>query len=158
VERHARALLRRYGVVARPIVQRDGAPTHDVRWGEVLRVFRRMEARGEVRGEYFVRGAGGDDFALPEALPLLREIDAEGLTGELVALAAADPPNLTGVFDDAPRVTSRLTIRVLVEDGAAIAMHDGRQAASLRANVSLTSAHLDAHRADDAPAALAAFT
>jgi ATP-dependent Lhr-like helicase len=159
VERHARALLRRYGVVVRPLAQQESSPAATaVRWGELLRVLRRLEARGEVRGGYFVAGAGGEHFALPEAIPLLREVQARGVTGSLVALSAADPLNLTGVLDDAPRVASRATGRVLLEDGAAIGALDGRRAVSLRAGVALTDVQHAALRADIAPAALAAFT
>jgi ATP-dependent Lhr-like helicase len=158
VERHARALLRRYGVVVRHVAQRESSPGASLRWSELLRVLRRLEARGEVRGGYFVQGAGGEHFALPEAVARLREVAARGPCGELVAISAADPLNLTGVLDEGPRIASRGTSRVLLEDGEALAALDGRRVTPLRSGRALTEAHAAVLRADLAPAALAAFT
>lgn len=158
VERYARTLLQRYGVVVRPVVQRESAPAAGVRWGELLRMLRRLEARGEIRGGYFVQGAGGEHFALPEAVALLREVSLEAPAGELIALSTADPLNLTGILDDGPRVASRTTGRVLLEGGEAVAALEGRRVISLRAGTVVSPAHESVLRADLAPAALAAFT
>ena len=62
-------LLRRYGVVFRRLVQRE---TLLVPWREILRVYRRLEARGEIRGGRFVGGFSGEQYALPEAIGWLR--------------------------------------------------------------------------------------
>src|SRR5207253_878753 len=53
VDAQARALLRRYGVVFRRILCREAnaAP-----WRELARVYRRLEARGEIRGSRFEYG------------------------------------------------------------------------------------------------------
>src|SRR3989442_14990533 len=58
-------LLRRYGVVFRRLVARE---TLLPPWRDVLRVFRRLEARGEIRGGRFVGGFSGEQYALPEAV------------------------------------------------------------------------------------------
>jgi ATP-dependent Lhr-like helicase len=68
-ETFARRLLSRWGVVFRDVVVRESlAPP----WRELLLAFRRMEARGEIRGGRFVAGYVGEQFALPEAIDALR--------------------------------------------------------------------------------------
>ena len=70
VEQIARTLLSRYGVVFRKLLEREsGLPS----WRELLYLYRRLEARGEIRGGRFVQGFSGEQFALPEAVSLLRE-------------------------------------------------------------------------------------
>jgi ATP-dependent Lhr-like helicase len=71
----ARTLLRRTGVVFRRTVERERLP---VPWGAVLRALRTLEARGEVRGGRFVAGFPGEQYALPEAVPMLREARRRG--------------------------------------------------------------------------------
>ena len=71
VEHAARALLRRYGVVFWRLLEREAAWLPP--WRDLLRVYRRLEARGEIRGGRFVAGFSGEQFALPEAIGLLRE-------------------------------------------------------------------------------------
>ncbi|MEY2555923.1 MAG: ATP-dependent helicase Lhr and Lhr-like helicase, partial [Verrucomicrobiota bacterium] len=71
VEKFARVLLRRYGVVFRRLLERESLA---VTWYELGRIYRRWEARGEIRGGYFVAGVSGEQFALPEAIGLLRSI------------------------------------------------------------------------------------
>jgi ATP-dependent helicase Lhr and Lhr-like helicase len=87
-------LLRRYGVVFRDVLERE---TTVPRWRELVGLFRRLEARGTVRGGRFVNGFGGEQFALPEAVESLREMRKhDGQDGE-VTVAAADPLNLVGI-------------------------------------------------------------
>src|SRR6059036_1084126 len=87
-------LLRRYGVVFRRVVTRETLLTP---WRDILRVYRRLEARGEIRGGRFVGGFSGEQYALPEAVDLLRGVRREEPRGELVALSGADPLNLVGI-------------------------------------------------------------
>jgi ATP-dependent Lhr-like helicase len=86
-------LLRRYGVIFRDVLQRE---TTIPRWRELQGMFRRLEARGSVRGGRFVSGFGGEQFAVPEAVASLRETRLH-MPGEPVTVAAADPLNLAGV-------------------------------------------------------------
>ena len=72
VEHLARTLLRRYGVVFWRLLEREAAWLPP--WRDLLRVYRRLEARGEIRGGRFVAGFSGEQFALPEAIGMLREI------------------------------------------------------------------------------------
>jgi ATP-dependent Lhr-like helicase len=102
IESAARVLLARYGVVFRDLLARESAMP---RWRELLPVLRRLEARGEIRGGRFVSGFGGEQFALGEIVPSLREMrDIRGETECVVA--AADPMNLAGILVPGEKVSA----------------------------------------------------
>ena len=88
VEKFARVLLRRYGIVFRRLLERESLAAT---WYELGRIYRRWEAWGEIRGGYFVGGVSGEQFALPEAIGLLRSIRKAPPNRELITLSAADP-------------------------------------------------------------------
>jgi ATP-dependent Lhr-like helicase len=119
VEHIVRALLRRYGVVFWRLLQREAAwlPA----WRDMLRVLRRLEARGDIRGGRFVAGVSGEQFALPEAITMLRETRRAEASGVLVSVSGADPLNLVGVIAPGAKVPALLNNRVLYRDGVAIA-------------------------------------
>ena len=118
VETVARVLLRRYGVVFRALLARESRlPT----WRELAAVYRRLEARGEIRGGRFVSGFGGEQFALADAVGRLRAVRKLEKSGELVALSGADPLNLVGIVTPEARVAAVTPNRVLFRDGLAIA-------------------------------------
>lgn len=106
----ARQLLRRTGVVFRRTVAREKQP---LPWRDLLRVLRTLEARGEVRGGRFVAGFDGEQYALPEAVSLLRAVRRRGPT-EPVLAAAADPLNFRGILTPDERVSplSRQKVQV----------------------------------------------
>src|SRR5205823_8944995 len=110
VEKLARALLRRYGVVFRRLLERE---SFAVTWYELGRIYRRWEAQGEIRGGYFVGGASGEQFALPGAIGLLRSIRKAPPKDELITLSAADPLNLQGILTPGPRVAALTANRIL---------------------------------------------
>jgi len=85
VEQLARAVLRRYGVVFRAVLERERFPTP---WRELVRALRRQELRGEVRGGRFVSRFAGEQFALPEAVTLLRKAEERD---EAIDLSKFDP-------------------------------------------------------------------
>ena len=118
VEQFARVLLHRYGVVFRRLLERESFP---VTWYELGRIYRRWEARGELRGGYFVGGIGGEQFALPEAIGLLRSIRKARQNGELITLSGADPLNLQGILTPGPRIAALTANRILFFDGLPIA-------------------------------------
>jgi len=122
VEAVARALLKRYGVVFRSLLQRE---SHLPPWRELVRVYRRLEARGEIRGGRFVAGFGGEQFAAPDAVGRLRAVRKSEKTGELVVLSAADPLNLVGILTPEARVAAIYRSRVLFQDGLPIAAVEG---------------------------------
>ena len=117
-EHIAQTLLRRYGIVFRKLLdQEDIVPP----WRELLYVFRRMEARGELRGGRFVQGYSGEQYALPEAVNALREMRKQSKQGNLVAISTADPLNLTGLMTPGQRVPSQPGRHILYRDGVPIA-------------------------------------
>jgi ATP-dependent Lhr-like helicase len=94
----ARRLLRRTGVVFRRTTLRERIP---VPWRDVARACRLLEARGEVRGGRFVAGFDGEQYALPEAVTLLRSLrrkPARPLGGDRFQLSSADPLDFRGVL------------------------------------------------------------
>jgi ATP-dependent Lhr-like helicase len=101
-EDFARQLLRRYGVVLRELLAREvRAPA----WRILLSIYRRMEARGEIRGGRFVGGFVGEQFALPEAVETLRAVRRAGGENETAVVSAADPLNLVGILTPGARVS-----------------------------------------------------
>ncbi len=95
IEAFARQLLRRYGVIVRELLARENrAPS----WRELTSIYRRLEARGEIRGGRFVAGLVGEQFALPEAVDALRAVRRKQDEAETIVVNAADPLNLVGIL------------------------------------------------------------
>jgi ATP-dependent Lhr-like helicase len=128
IEAHGRTLLRRYGVVFRRLLEREGnAPL----WRDLLLAYRRLEARGEIRGGRFVAGMAGEQFALPEAVGQLRATRRKPAAGHLIAVSAADPLNLAGIVTPGERVPALTGNRVLYRDGVPALAFVGGQARPL---------------------------
>jgi ATP-dependent helicase Lhr and Lhr-like helicase len=125
VEQVATVLLRRYGVVFRRVLEREAEWLPP--WHALLRVYRRLEAQGTIRGGRFVAGMSGEQYALPEAVTALRAVRRREQTGDLIGLSAADPLNLTGIVTPGPRVPALAGNRVLFRDGVPVAIHAGGQ-------------------------------
>ena len=119
VEQIARTLLKRYGVVFWRLLAREAEWLPP--WRELLMAYRRLEARGEIRGGRFVAGFSGEQFALPEAVGVLRGTRNEDKAGKLTVLSGADPLNLAGILLPGPKVAALYSNRVLYRDGIAIA-------------------------------------
>ena len=115
LEHVAMTLLRRYGVVFWRLLEReaDWLPN----WRDLLRTFHRLEARGEIRGGRFVSGLAGEQFALPEAIPLLREVRRRPHDGSLIAVCGVDPLNLAGTLLPGPKVPALSGNRLVFRDG-----------------------------------------
>jgi ATP-dependent Lhr-like helicase len=124
-EHIARTLLARYGVVFWRLIEReaDWLPP----WRELLRVFRRLESRGEIRGGRFVAGFSGEQFALPEAIGLLRETRRRPPSGAFVSISGADPLNLVGILTPGARLAALTGNRLLYQDGLPVAVLAGGQ-------------------------------
>ncbi len=120
LEHIACVLLRRYGVVCWRLLAReaDWLPP----WRDLLRVYHRLEARGEICGGRFVAAVAGEQFALPEALGLLREVRKRPLTGEMLAVSAVDPFNQLGTLLPGARVPALAANRILFRDGLPVAV------------------------------------
>jgi ATP-dependent Lhr-like helicase len=119
IEHIARILLRRYGVICWRLLAReaDWLPP----WRELLRVYQRLEARGEIRGGRFIAGLSGEQFALPEAVALLRGIRREPHDGALIAVCGADPLNLVGSIVAGTNTPALTGSRILYRDGIPVA-------------------------------------
>jgi ATP-dependent Lhr-like helicase len=119
LEHVANVLLRRYGVISWHLLGRE-APWLPP-WRDLLRVLHRLEARGEVRGGRFVTGISGEQFALPEAVALLRDVRRRAPTagegGPLVCVSAADPLNLVGTLLPGEKVPALAGNRIVFRDG-----------------------------------------
>jgi ATP-dependent helicase Lhr and Lhr-like helicase len=124
VDAVARALLKRYGVVFRALLHRE---SHLPPWRDLVRVYRRMEARGEIRGGRFVSGFGGEQFAAADAVGRLRNVRKSPKMEELIVLSAVDPLNLVGILTPEDRVPAINRNRILYRDGLPIAAVEGGQ-------------------------------
>jgi ATP-dependent helicase Lhr and Lhr-like helicase len=115
----ARIFLKRYGVVFKRLLEREGIA---IPWRVLLRIYHRLEARGEIRGGRFVAGISGEQFALPEAVGMVRSIRRAPALETMISVSAADPLNLIGMITQGPRITAHTANRVLYRDGAPVAV------------------------------------
>ena len=129
IEHVCRTLLRRWGVVFWKLLEReaDWLPP----WRQMLMCFRRLEARGEIRGGRFVAGFSGEQFALPEAVGALRDARRKPNDGEFLSLSAADPLNLVGIMTPGARLPSLTGNRLLYKDGVPVAVYAGGEVSFL---------------------------
>ena len=118
VAARASQLLRRYGIVFPEMLAREPqAPS----WRALLQVYRRAEARGEIRGGRFVAGFVGEQYALPEAVDAMRRLRRADPDGEVTVVSACDPLNVVGVLTPGRRVPALLGNRVAFRDGIPLA-------------------------------------
>ena len=120
VEHVARVLLHRYGVVFWRLLEREAAWLPP--WRDLLRVFRRLESRGDIRGGRFVAGFSGEQFALPDAIAALREVRRRQPSGDWLSISAADPLNLVGILTPGPKLAALTNNRLLYRDGIPVAV------------------------------------
>jgi ATP-dependent Lhr-like helicase len=125
VEQVARILLRRYGVVCWSMLERE--PAWLPPWRDLVRAYRRLEARGEIRGGRFIGGLSGEQFALPEAIAQMRLVRRQPPDQRLVCLAATDPANLLGTILAGTKVARVAGARVVYRAGVPIASSVGGQ-------------------------------
>jgi ATP-dependent helicase Lhr and Lhr-like helicase len=123
-ERIARQWLGRYGIVSRDWWRRERPP---ISWRSIYRELKRLEFRGEVRRGYFVKGLGGAQFALPDAVEWLRAVAAEDPSGqEFIVMAASDPANVYSLplelIDRDPLSRPRGSGAMLVTRGGRVAI------------------------------------
>src|SRR5262249_35158473 len=116
-------LLRRYGVVFWRMLERESPWLPP--WRELLRVYRRLESRGEIRGGRFVAGFTGEQFALPEAIGSLREARRRPESSEWTTVSGADPLNLAGSGTRGARRPALAGNRLLFQDGIPVALLSG---------------------------------
>jgi ATP-dependent Lhr-like helicase len=123
IEHIARTLLKRWGVVFWRLLAReaDWLPP----WRDLLMCYRRLEARGEIRGGRFVAGFTGEQYAAPEAIGLLRDARRKAHSQACISLSGADPLNLVGILTPGARLPSLSSNRVLYRDGIPLAVFAG---------------------------------
>ncbi|HEX3533830.1 MAG TPA: DEAD/DEAH box helicase [Gemmatimonadaceae bacterium] len=127
-ERIARQWLARYGIVSRDWWRRERPP---VSWRAIYRELKRLEFRGEVRRGYFVKGLGGAQFALPDAVEWLRAVASEdGATTNFVVMAASDPAN---IYNLPLELSDRDPLSRPRGSGAMLVMRGGRVAIAVEA-------------------------
>jgi ATP-dependent Lhr-like helicase len=154
LEQFATVFLRRHGVVFRRLLERESLA---VTWYELGRIYRRREARGEIRGGYFVSGLSGEQFALPEAIGLLRATRRRERKDELVVLSGADPLNLVGILTPGARVAALTANRILFNDGLAVAALEAGAIRRLVENSVANPVVENSLRVGKLPAALRAY-
>ena len=117
IELRARQLLERYGIVFRELLARETiAPP----WRSLLGIYRRLEARGEIRGGRFVNGFVGEQFALPQAVDQLRALKRKASDEETIMISAADPLNLVGIITPGARVSPYSNQVIAYRDGVPV--------------------------------------
>ena len=129
LEAIALTLIKRYGVVFRRMLERESLLPP---WRDLLRAFRRLEARGELRGGRFVAGFSGEQFAAPTAVEALRAArEAQGAR-QFIGIHAADPANLAGIVLPGLRIPATLNNRLVLQDGEVVAVQLGDELKFLR--------------------------
>jgi len=118
LEKWCKLLLARYGVVFRDLLAREAAAPP---WWELVRVLRRMELRGEVRGGRFIARVGGEQFALESAVGRLRDLRDGDASTSWALISAADPLNLAGIISDGPRIPAVHKNALVVQNGRCVA-------------------------------------
>ena len=124
IEAVAQKLLQRYGVVFRKLLDRESI---NIPWRDLLRVLRRLEARGEIRGGRFIGGFSGEQFATADAVHLLRSMRRTSPDGTMVSVSAADPLNMLGILVPGPRLAPAAANRLLYRDGVPIAVLEAKE-------------------------------
>jgi ATP-dependent Lhr-like helicase len=110
-------LLKRYGVVFRDLILKEKNLPF---WRELLKSFRKLEAKGEIRGGRFVAGYIGEQFALPYVIDSLRAIKQEDENDEIITLSAADPLNLIGIILPGSKVAGSSKVIIHLKNGKVI--------------------------------------
>jgi len=136
------ALLLRYGVVFRAVLERESLTPP---WRLLLRYLRRMEDRGEVHGGRFVDGFSGEQFALPEAVGLLRNTEKKREGRQLAVISATDPLNLGGIITPGVKTAARPGNRILLLNGKPAARIQGDDLELLVKDRELGSAEAERH-------------
>ncbi len=117
LEKWCRLLLARYGVVFRDLLAREvSAPA----WWELVRVLRRLELRGEIRGGRFIAGIG-EQYALESAVGRLRELRDAPDDEQWCLISAVDPLNLSGHITAGPKVPAMHKNCLVLQRGRCVA-------------------------------------
>jgi ATP-dependent helicase Lhr and Lhr-like helicase len=130
----AMLLLERNGILSREMLELETLP---LAWSDISFALRRLEFAGAIRRGWFVRSLSAEQYALPEAVEMLRERHGGGedARATVLALSAADPANPYGAL---------LPGCGVARDGAnVIVLRGGRAIAGLAARALMTIGELD---------------
>ncbi|MGH8013744.1 MAG: Lhr family helicase [Candidatus Binataceae bacterium] len=122
VKEFAHTLLRRHGIVAREMLAQENSA---LTWRELLMVLRRMEYAGTLRRGYFVRSLSGEQYALPEAVAMLRAMRG-AMPDTPIALSAADPANPYGALLPACGISRDASNLIVIRGGRVVLGLSGR--------------------------------
>ena len=118
----AMALLRRHGIVTREVL----AAEEGVTWSGLVFALRRLEYGGTIRRGYFVRSLAGEQYALSEAVEMLRAIRTTPPSHQMAALCAVDPANPFGATLPGCGIAREPGNVIVIEDGHPIMGLAGR--------------------------------
>ncbi|MBV8358559.1 MAG: hypothetical protein JO189_11565, partial [Deltaproteobacteria bacterium] len=116
-------LLRRHGILAREMMALEQI---EIPWQQILFALRRLEYAGTIRRGWFVRALSGEQYALPEALEILRAERQGNGTGQLAVIAAVDPANPFGALLPGCGIAREPGNLLVIQDGSVIAGLAGR--------------------------------
>lgn len=124
LEAWTQQLLDRYGVLFRELLTLEtGAPA----WRELREILHRLEYAGQVRRGLFVAGVSGEQYALPEAVELLRATRNQGLSETWIVVSAADPCAPWGVVLPGPKVARLPGNLIILRAGQPILALEGNR-------------------------------
>ena len=147
----------RTNVSGLPVTRETAAPA----WHELVPVLRKMEMRGEIRGGRFVSNVGGEQYALPAAVDMLRKRRDAQPDEKWYIISAADPLNLAGILTPGGRIPATHKNALALRDGQVLATLiagdveyfqplDEAQKWELRGALSLARLQLTQNRVDQA--------
>ena len=121
LERLIGIYLQRWGVIFRGVLERE---LFSPPWRVLLTALRKMELRGTIRGGRFVAGVGGEQFAHPETVDVLRKFKKQVNSNKprYYSLSAVDPLNLLNLISSNRKLSRLSKNRVLYENGIPIAV------------------------------------
>ena len=121
LERLIGIYLQRWGVIFRGVLERE---LFSPPWRVLLTALRKMELRGTIRGGRFVAGVGGEQFAHPETVDVLRKFKKQINSNKprYYSLSAVDPLNLLNLISPNRKLSRLSKNRVLYENGIPIAV------------------------------------
>ena len=116
-------LLRRHGILAREMMALE---QFEISWQQILFALRRLEYAGIIRRGWFVRALSGEQYAMPEALEMLRSDRQTKETGQPTVISAVDPANPFGVLLPGCGVAREPGNLLVVQHGRVIVSLAGR--------------------------------
>jgi ATP-dependent Lhr-like helicase len=119
----AMTLLRRHGILGREMMALE---LIEISWQQILFALRRLEYSGVIRRGWFVRALSGEQYALPEALEMLRSERQAAEMGQPAVISAVDPANPFGVLLPGCGTAREPDNLLVVEHGKVIASLVGR--------------------------------